>query len=117
MSDYLQGKIVRLRCKKAYPGAHTHIMIGKVEEENSRYIAIKGRTFHFQSIVQRKRSEVHAGITIVRVVPWGNIEVIHWLGEKTNWDADFDFDSAGNLILWDKNHTVIAERQERTDPE
>jgi len=112
MSDYLKGKIVRLRCKKPYPEAHTHIMIGKVEEENSRYIAVKGRTFHFKQIADRSRAHITPGITMIRAVPWDNIEVIHWLGEKTDWNADFDFDRNGNLILKDKAKTMVAEKRD-----
>ena len=49
MSDYLKDKNIRLRCKKQYPGAHTHIIIGRVEEENARYIAVKGRSISVKS--------------------------------------------------------------------
>ena len=112
MSDYLKGKNIRLRCKKHYPGAHTHVIIGKVEAENSKYIAIKGRTFHFARIVDGMRNQVHAGITMIRIIPWDNIEIIHWLGEKTDWNADFDFDRNGNLVLKDKAKTVIAEKRD-----
>ncbi len=112
MSDYLQGKIVRVRCRKNYPTAHTHVVIGKVEEENSRYLAVRGRTFHFGSLSTRLRSQVHAGISMIRVIPWSNIEIIHWIGEKTDWEADFEFNSRGDLVLKDKNHTVIAEQRD-----
>ncbi len=112
MSDYLQGKNVRLRCRKSYPGAHTHIIIGKVEEENSRYIAVKGRAFHFSRLVDGMRNQVHTGIAMVRIIPWENVEVIHWLGAKVDWNADFDFDKNGNLVLLDKGKTVIAEKRD-----
>ncbi len=109
MKDYLKGKNIRLRCRKSYPGAHTHIMIGRVEEETSKYIVVKGRTFHFNRIVDRMRNQVHCGVTMVRVIPWENVEVIHWIGEKTDWEVDFEFDKLGNLVLKDKPKTVIAE--------
>lgn len=109
MSDYLQGKNIRLRCRKAYQSAHTHIIIGRVMEENSKYLAVKGRAFHFGRLIEGMRSQVHAGATMIRAVPWENIEVIHWLGEKTDWETDFDFDRNGNLVLKDHARTVIAE--------
>ncbi|MCI6288242.1 MAG: hypothetical protein MR727_05830 [Lentisphaeria bacterium] len=112
MSDYLKDKNIRLRCKKQYPGAHTHIIIGRVEEENARYIAVKGRTFHFGRIVDGMRSQVHAGKTMIRIIPWDNIEIIHWLSGKTDWEADFRFDQSGNLVLCDKAETIIAERRD-----
>ena len=112
MSEYLAGKVIRLRCKKEYPGAHTHIIIGRVEEENGRYLAVKGKTFHFSRIVDGMRNQVRTGIPMIRVIPWGNIEIIHWLGEKTDWNADFEFDANGNLVLCDKAKTIIAERRD-----
>lgn len=112
MSDYLKGKNIRLRCKKTYPGAHIHIIIGRVEEENQKYIAVKGRTFHFSRLVSGMRNQVHAGITMVRAIPWDNIEIIHWLGEKTDWETDFGFDKHGNLVLQDKPKTIIAEQRD-----
>jgi len=115
MSDYLKGKNIRLRCKKSYHEAHTHIIIGKVEEETDRYLAVRGRTFHFGKLTSGIRSQVTAGIAMIRAVPWENIEVVHWLGEKTNWEADFDFDKNGNLILKDRAHTVIAESRDGLD--
>ncbi|MFA6816494.1 MAG: hypothetical protein WCS73_09395 [Lentisphaeria bacterium] len=112
MKDYLLGKNIRLRCKKSYPGAHTHVIIGRVEEENERYISIKGRTFHFSRIIDGMRNQVNAGMTTVRVIPWANIEIIHWLSEKTDWDSDFSFDARGNLFLKDGCSTIIAEKSD-----
>lgn len=112
MKDYLKGKNIRLRCKKNYPGAHTHIIIGKVEEETSRYIAIKGRTFHFSRIVDNMRNQIFAGISTIRIIPWESVEIIHWLGERTDWNVDFEFAENGNLVLKDKAHTVIAEKRD-----
>ncbi len=114
MSNYLEGKNVRVRCKKVYSEAHTHVIIGKVEAENSRYLAIKGRSFHFRLIVDGSRNQVNAGQNMVRIIPWENIEIVHWLGEKVDWNADFDFDQNCNLVLKDKNHTVIAEKYDGT---
>lgn len=112
MNEYLNGKNIRLRCKKAYPGAHTHILIGRVKAETARYLAVEGRTFHFSRIVDGMRSQVHAGINMIRIIPWENIEIIHWLGEKTDWNADFRFDAIGNLVLDDPAQTVIAEKRD-----
>lgn len=112
MKEYLKGKNIRLRCKKEYPEAHTHIIIGNVVEETSKYVVVKGRTFHFRRIVDQIRSQVHCGDTMIRVIPWENIEVIHWISEKTDWNADIAFDKQGNLILDDKVKTVIAVRRD-----
>ena len=76
MSNYLKGKTIRLRCKKDYPGAHTHIIIGRVVEENESYIAVQGRSFHFARIVDGMRSQIAIGQETVRVIPWGNVELI-----------------------------------------
>ena len=37
-----------------------------------------------------------------------NIEVIHWIGPRCDYNADFLFDGDHNLVLDDKKHTVIS---------
>lgn len=111
MNDYLKNKNVRLRCKKSYPGAHTHIIIGNVETENEKYLAIRGRTYHFARIVDGLTSQVAVGIEMIRVIPWDNVEIIHWLGPNTDWNAEIDFDRNGNLYLKDLPRTIIAEKR------
>ncbi len=112
MKEYLKGNNVRLRCKKSYPGAHTHIIIGRVEEENGSYIVIRGRTFHFNRISEGQRSQINSGITMLRAIPWENVEIINLIGQKTDWEADFEFDRNGNLVLQDKLKTIIAEKRD-----
>ncbi|MDD3153980.1 MAG: hypothetical protein PHS41_03875 [Victivallaceae bacterium] len=112
MNDYFKGKNVRIRCRKDYPEAHSHIMIGKVRAETRNCIVVEGRTFHFRHLVDGLRSQVSCGDTMVRGIPWNNIEIIHELSPKTDYKADFDFDKNGNLILLDSKKTVIALRRE-----
>ncbi len=112
MENYLKDKIVRLRCKKLYPEAHTHVIVGNVLEETDRYIVIKGRTFHFRRIVDQMRSQIYCGNTMIRIIPWDNVEVIHWISAKTDWNADITFDSDGNLVLDDKAKTIIAAKRD-----
>ena len=112
MTNYLKGKTIRLRCKKDYPGAHTHILIGRVVEENESYIAVQGRSFHFARIVDGMRSQISVGQETVRVIPWGNVELIHWLTDRTDWNAEIGFDAKGSLILQDPARTMIAERRD-----
>jgi hypothetical protein len=112
MKEYLKDKYIRLRCKKTYPEAHTHIMIGKVIEESINYIAIKGRTFHFRRLVDKMTKQVHCGEVAIRIVPWDNIEVMHCLDGKVDYNSDICFDNSGNLILLDNSKTVIAVRRD-----
>lgn len=112
MSDFLKGKYIRLRCKKSYSGAHTHIMIGRALEETDRYVVVKGRTFHFRRIIDGALDQVQAGEVTIRIVPWENVEVVHWIDDSVDYYADFTFDAAGNLVLSDDDCTIIAERRE-----
>jgi hypothetical protein len=108
MKNYLVEKNIRLRCKKNYKEAHNHVIIGRVIEETDNYLAVKGRAFHFKSIAEKSRHLIHCSETLVRIIPWENVEVIHWISAKVNWDSDIAFDEKGNLILDDKCHTIIA---------
>ena len=112
MNDYLKGKKIRLRCKKDYQGAHTHIIIGVVVEENASYLAVQGRSFHFARIVDGMLNQVTTGALAIRVIPWANVELIHWLSDKTDWNAEIAFDPKGSLILQDAVRTMIAERRD-----
>ena len=112
MSDYLKDKFVRLRCRKSYPEAHTHLVIGKVVAETDRYIVMKGRTFHYKRIVDRGRSQVTRGEVTVRVIPWDNVEIIHELGGEVDYNADFKFDTDGNLVFMDSDKTMIVNKSE-----
>ena len=108
MGHYLVGKFIRLRCRKVYPDAHTHLVVGKVIEETSRYLVVDGRTFHYRKIVDRKLSQFNRGAERIRVVPWENIEIIHELGENVDLNADFVFDLDGNLVFMDRDKTMIV---------
>lgn len=41
-------------------------------------------------------------------MPWGNVEVIHVLDDRTDFRAGITFDGVGNLVLDDGCRTVIA---------
>jgi hypothetical protein len=110
MSNYLKDKFVRLRCRKTYPEAHTHLVIGKVVDETDRYIVMKGRTFHYKRIVDRGRSQVTRGEVTVRVIPWDNVEIIHELGGEVDYNADYVFDKDGNLVFMDSDKTMIVNK-------
>lgn len=110
MSDYLKDKFVRLRCRKFYPEAHTHLVIGKVVDETENYIVMKGRTFHYKRIVDRGLSQVTRGDVTVRVIPWDNVEIIHELGSMVDYNADYLFDKDGNLVFSDYSKTMIVNK-------
>jgi hypothetical protein len=112
MSDFLMHKNIRLRCKKAYAGAHTHILIGQVVDVTQQYIAVRGWSFHFLRLVEGLKNQIHAGDISTRIIPWENIEIIHKLSEAVNYHTNFTFNSAGHLVLQDAESTVIAERRD-----
>lgn len=112
MQEYLKSKMVKLRCKKSYQGAHTHIVIGRVLEENQNYIAIMGKTFHFGRIVDGMKNQIFSGAITERIVPWNNVEIIHPLSDESDFTASIKFDTNGNLVLCDKAHTLIAEKRD-----
>ncbi len=118
MKKKLLDKNVRVRCKKSYPEAHTHLLIGRVLEVNSAFLMLECRTFHLRSrgavcgVVKNDRSQITAGEVMERIVPWHNVEILHLLPGKTDYRADFKFDDNDNLIFRDAVHTVIAYHRE-----
>ena len=112
MQEYLKSKMVKLRCKKSYQGAHTHIIVGRVLEENQNYIAIMGKTFHFGRIVDGMKNQIFSGAITERIVPWNNVEIVHPLSDESDFSAPIKFDGNGNLVLCDTAHTLIAEKRD-----
>jgi hypothetical protein len=62
--------------------------------------------------VDGMKNQINVGQETVRVVPWANVELIHWLTEHTDWNAEIGFDVKGSLILQDTARTMIAERRD-----
>jgi len=114
MSKELKGKIVRLRWVKNYKEACNHVAIGKVIEENYRYLMLEGKTFHFRSLVNINGTGqgVRTGDLAVRVIPWSMIEVLHVLPKGCDFANSRPlFDDDGNLYLNNKQRTIISSKE------
>ncbi|MDD5729370.1 MAG: hypothetical protein PHV59_12480 [Victivallales bacterium] len=109
---WMKDKIIRLRWKKAYKEASNHVAIGKVLHENSGYLVMKCKTFHFQRILGGSRSGILEGSIGVRLIPWSSIEVMHELKADTEFDVPLSQDEKGNIILMNKYKTLIARVQD-----
>ena len=115
MKNLLEGKIIRMRWSKKYKEASSHVIIGQVREENSKYMIIEGKTFHFRKLISSTRNGILEGALCQRVIPWDAIEVMHILPEKTDYSCSFTFDKTGNLLLDNKHKTLIARCQDFDD--
>ena len=115
MSGFLKDKFIRIRCRKAYHGAHNHVLIGRVVEETASYLAVYGKTFHFSRLFDGLKNQVLTGAVTTRIVPWSNIEIAHLQSGSVDFEADFGFDEQGNLVLHDAANTVIAERRDNLE--
>lgn len=107
-------RVWKVRFVKNYVEAHNHILIGEVLDENDRWVRIKGRTFHYGKAVNRT-SDVGAGQEMVRIIPWGSIEVIHELPESFDWSGSkLVTDEKGGIVLADAaNRTAIRASQDK----
>lgn len=118
MKKKLLDRNVRVRCKKSYPEAHTHLLVGRVLEVNSTFLMLECRTFHLQlratvcGVVKNDRSRITAGEVMERVIPWQNVEILHLLPQETDYRADYQFDDNDNLVFADRVRTVIAYHRE-----
>jgi len=107
---WMKDKVIRLRWKKNYPDAHSHVAIGEVVHENSGYLALKCRTFHFNRIVNGRG--MREGDMCVRMIPWNTIEVMHELEHDTDFNVPLAMDSKANVILDNKHKTIVARAQD-----
>lgn len=119
----LEGKIVKVRWVKEYPTAHNHVAIGEVLHENSEYLVVRCKTYHFGNNVGGKKATLVPGKYVggvlegersVRVIPWGRIEVINQLPKKTDWDVKAHLDESGLCYLDNKFKTIVSRSPERS---
>jgi hypothetical protein len=109
---WMKDKVIRLRWRKHYSEAHSHVAIGKVLQENSSYVALECKTFHFQRILSGSKKGILEGEVCVRMIPWNVIEVMHELEADTDYTAPITMDSKGNIVLDNKHNTMIARTQD-----
>lgn len=116
MKNLLEGKIIRMRWSKKYKEASSHVLIGQVHDENSKYMIVEGKTFHFRKLISSSTGKgVLEGPLCLRAIPWDAIEVMHILPEKTDYSNTFTFDKNGDLVLDNKHKTLIARCQDFDD--
>lgn len=96
-----ENKIWKIRTIKDYPQAHTHILIGKVDEMTAAWVKINCRTYHFGSSVSNIRA-IRIGELMTRILPWNRIEIINELRD------DFDF-TATKLKLNEKSEITLTD--------
>jgi hypothetical protein len=93
-----ETKIWKARMKKSYADETNHVVVGEVLEENSLYLKMRCRAFHF------KRPTIGANIVTsevkVRLFPWERFSYITELPEYTDWEgAVAGLDEKGDVIL------------------
>lgn len=99
-------KIVHVRLKRRYMGCKNYIIIGEVLEENTMYIKLKCRTFHFGRL-SFGMGGVHQGGLSVRGIPYGSIDTICELPEDTNWKVKPVYSDAADLVILDNEHKTL----------
>ena len=118
MSEYqFKDKYVRVRMRRFFEGQFKHVFIGRVIAETPSCLVLFARSFHFQKVIGTGRkagTKVKApdGLTTEgvaeRAVPWASIEFVQILGDKVNYDAPVVWSKEGNVILDDKNKTLVT---------
>ncbi|OHB59314.1 MAG: hypothetical protein A2167_05810 [Planctomycetes bacterium RBG_13_46_10] len=107
MVDENIGKIWKVRTIKNYPEAHNHILVGKVLEITDSFIRMHCRTYHFGRAINGPK-DIQIGSVMVRVVPWGRIEIINELPQNFNY-------TRGDLIA-DKEGQVLFQNEQLACP-
>lgn len=91
-------RIWKARMKKFYADATNHVVIGEVLDENSLYLKMRCRAFHF------KRPTVNTNISAsevkVRLFPWEQLSYVTELPEGVDWERGVAvLDENGNIVL------------------
>ena len=94
-----EGKIVKIRFVKRYKDAKNHVCIGEVKTETDNCLVVKGRTFHFGSMLPNRRG-LQNGLVKTRWIPWHQIELVTELPADTDWrTGEFALDIVGDVEL------------------
>lgn len=97
-------EIWKVRSRKCYSKASNHLFIGQVLETNDVWVRMKCRTFHFGRLTGSSK-DIVVGDVAVRVIPWGNIEVINVL------DENFDYENGKIQVLEENMHFAYADKK------
>jgi hypothetical protein len=104
MVDENVGKIWKVRTIKNYPEAHNHILVGKVIEVTDSFVRMHCRTYHFGRTINGPK-DIQIGNVMVRVVPWGRIEIINELPQNFNYvRGDLIADKEGQVLFQNDQH-------------
>ena len=107
MRRFLVDKTVRLQCRPEVLPERVTVIIGRVQEENPVYLAVKGRMFLLRQNECCNRMEVQPGDPAAIVVPWTRVEIVSVVDDKADIKAGIRYGVNGELTLADKPHTKI----------
>ena len=94
----MDKKIWQIRIKKTYYEATNHVVIGEVLEQNTIYIRIKCKTYHFLKPIIS--ASVSSGQIKVRVFPWTSIDYISELPCDFEWEkTNVELTESGDIIF------------------
>jgi len=118
MSTYpFKDKYVRVRMRRFFDGQFKHVFIGRVIAETPSCLVLYARSFHFQRVITVGKT---AGDTVTesdglttegvaeRAIPWASIEFVQILSESADYDAEVIWSKSGNVVLKDKNQTLVT---------
>ena len=89
MRRFLVDKTVRLQCRPEVLPERVTVIIGRVQEENPVYLAVKGRMFLLRQNECCNRMEVQPGDPAAIVVPWTRVEIVSVVDDKADVKAGF----------------------------
>ena len=87
MRRFLVDKTVRLQCRPEVLPERVTVIIGRVQEENPVYLAVKGRMFLLRQNECCNRMEVQPGDPAAIVVPWTRVEIVSVVDDKADIKA------------------------------
>lgn len=99
---------VKVRCRKPYKDATTHIVVGEVIQESEAYLKIRGVTYSFRGkhFVSNKTAPKICPEGVVWL-PWVSIAVVEELNTEVAW-REMKFEVVeGDLTLVDSSNQIV----------
>lgn len=106
-------KVVKIRTRKNYANASSHILIGSVVARDDVLVQVKCRTFHFKPPTLETEAIIQGSVS-ERIIPWSNVECINKLSDDFNWEKAALKKCDHGICLCDGKYETLVTRFKNT---
>jgi len=109
-----EKRVWKVRIRKAYAEATTHVVVGEVIEQNDVWVKLRCRAVHFRRPTMT--SHIRLSEVKTRMFPWNTIAYVTELPSNLEWErAEIGLTEHGDVALQHCSGEQAVELSERLD--